>query len=51
MHIITKRKIPRLYKVNINTGETVPVAETDNLNYYKISSYLQDEAINVFSLL
>lgn len=39
----------RLYKVNINTGETVPVAETDNLNYYKISSYLQDEAINVFS--
>jgi len=39
----------RLYKVNIKTGETVPVVESDNLNYYKISSYLQDESINVFS--
>jgi hypothetical protein len=39
----------RIYKVNINTGETVPVSESDNLNYYKISSYLQNECINVFS--
>lgn len=39
----------RIYKVNIKTGETVPVDESDNLNYFKISSYLQEESINVFS--
>ncbi len=39
----------RLYKVNIKTGETVPADESDNLNYLKISSYLQEESIKVFS--
>jgi hypothetical protein len=39
----------RIYKVNIKTGETVPLDESDNLNYFKISSYLQEESINVFS--
>lgn len=39
----------RLYKVNIETGETVPVVESDNLNYFKISSYLQEESVKVFS--
>ncbi len=39
----------RLYKVNIKTGETVPLDESDNLNYFKISSYLQGESINAFS--
>lgn len=39
----------RIYKVNIKTGETVPVEESDNLNYFKISSFMQEESINVFS--
>jgi len=39
----------RIYKVNIKTGETVPLGESDNLNYFKISSYLQEESINGFS--
>lgn len=39
----------RIYKVNIKTGEIVPVDESDNLNYFKISSYIQEESVNVFS--
>ena len=39
----------RIYKVNIKTGETVPVEESENLNYFKISSYMQEDCINVFS--
>lgn len=39
----------RIYKVNINAGETVPIDESDNLNYFKVSSYLQEESIDVFS--
>jgi len=39
----------RIYKVNIKTGETVPVVESDNLTYFKISSYLQEESAKVFS--
>lgn len=39
----------KIYKVNIETGETVEVEESDNLNYFKISSYLQEESIKVFS--
>lgn len=44
-----KEDSSRLYKVNIKTGETVPLDESDNLNYFKISSYLQEESINAFS--
>lgn len=39
----------RIYKVNIKTGETVPSDASDNLNYLKISSYLQEESVKVFS--